>query len=69
MGYLEALADGIRVRRTAQGSNGFYPPCCCCGKETLSWNYIRGRKYTCDACKAAAGISKLLRKNNPASST
>ncbi len=69
MGYAEAMADGVRVRRTANGSNGFYPPCYRCGRETFSWNYIRGRKYTCDACKAADGISKLVRKSVPASST
>ena len=58
MSYREAQQDGVTIRRSGNCSTVYYPPCHICGKPTFSQNYIRNRKYTCGACKAAASIQK-----------
>lgn len=58
MSYWEAQQDGVTIRRSGNGSTVYYPPCHICGKPTFSQSYMRNRKYTCGACKAAASIQK-----------
>ena len=61
MSYREAQEDGVTIRRSGNGSTVYYPPCHICGKPTFSQSYMRNRKYTCGACKAAASIRKTAR--------
>ena len=58
MSYREAQQDGVTIRRSGNGSTVYYPPCHICGNPTFSQSYMRNRKYTCGACKAAASIQK-----------
>lgn len=50
MGYNEAVEDGIRINNNNYGPR-YLVPCCECGTDVLSWNYIRGRNYMCHSCK------------------
>lgn len=61
MSYREAQQDGVTIWRSGNGSTVYYPPCHICGKPTFSQSYMRNRKYTCGACKAAASIRKAAR--------
>lgn len=51
MGYQDALRDGIAVRKTSDGFDGYYPPCSICGTPVYSWSYISGTKYICNECR------------------
>ena len=61
MSYREALQDGVTIRRSGNRSTVYDPLCHICGKPTFSQSYMRNRKYTCGACKAAASIRKATR--------
>lgn len=61
MSYREAQEDGVLTK--AHGINmAYYPPCHICGQPTYSRNYVRGYRYTCKDCKAAAAIRKIVNK-------
>jgi very-short-patch-repair endonuclease len=50
MGYYEAIEDGIKIEE-GKRCNKYIVPCHKCGGEVISYNYLRGRKYTCNMCK------------------
>ena len=53
MGYKEAVEDNIKFRsgKSITSITAYYPKCHICGKEVLSYSYIRGKQYTCKDCK------------------
>lgn len=50
MGYADAKADGIRME-IERRKTIFYPRCFFCLGEVKTPNYIRSRRYVCQACR------------------
>ncbi len=50
MGYADAKADGIRIELERR-KTVFYPRCFFCLEEVKVSNYIRSRRYVCQACR------------------
>jgi len=57
MGYRQAIEDGVRTAKTA-GSTRYFVPCCLCGAEVQSMNYLRERQYACPSCREALERAK-----------
>ena len=51
MSYQEAIEDRVPRKSLRNGMWAYLPPCHICGSSAYSWNYIRGNKYTCKACR------------------
>ena len=51
MSYQEAIEDRVPRKSLLNGMWAYLPPCHICGEPAYSWNYIRGNKYTCKACR------------------
>jgi very-short-patch-repair endonuclease len=57
--YNEAIEDGIRLieSKGTDYQTKYYPKCHVCGNEVMSFSYIRGKEYTCKACKLDAHLA------------
>ena len=66
MGYIEAKEDGIKIidRKKTTSLTAYYPRCCICNKEVLSYSYIRRFKYTCHECKTKQYMQDKEHKQN-----
>lgn len=64
MGYIEAKEDGVRIQNEYNSSRTtlYYPKCCICGQEVLTYNYRRGLKYKCKKCKTLEYMSDKILK-------
>ena len=62
MGFYEAKEDNIPMEKH-KGFEWYYPPCYICGEPVATWNYIRGQKYSCKACKEILANRMLDMKN------
>lgn len=51
MSYQEAVEDRIPKKCLRNGMWAYLPPCHVCRGHAYSWNYIRGHRYTCKACR------------------
>lgn len=51
MGYADAVRDGIKILKSADGFDVFLVPCSVCGRLTENWGYQSNMKYRCFKCR------------------
>ena len=55
--HSEAISDGIRIDHGNKYSERYYPLCCICGKEVMTYSYRSNKQYTCKQCKLEKALA------------